>query len=219
MIILLTDRSFLYFDYLRKIFTINSLADILSLRVIQRFIFYNMNFIDLVIKRRSIRNYSSRAVSRDLLDKLFESARLAPSACNRQPWFFVAIDDPGLKNAVAVCAFSGIYSINKFAQDAPVLVAVVRESSGCAVSLAGFLKGTKYSLIDIGMACEHFALSAEDQGLGTCFLGWFNEKKVKKILNIPKQRKIDMLISVGYPKNSDTVDKIRKSLDEIRIYR
>ena len=178
-----------------------------------------MKFIELVKGRKSLRKYLPNPVSREMLDKCFEAARFAPSACNTQPWFFIAVDDVNLKNKLAEGAFSGIYSINKFAANAPVLVVVIRKYSNPAVSAAGFLRDIQYSLIDIGMACEHFALSAQEQGLGTCFLGWFDQRRVKKILNIPKREKVDIIISVGYPENIGAADKARKSLSQTRIYR
>ena len=79
-----------------------------------------MNFLELVKKRRSVRRYSKGKVPREVIDRCLEAARLAPSACNAQPWYFIAVDDEKLKNELANKAFSGIYSMNSFAKDAPV---------------------------------------------------------------------------------------------------
>jgi len=81
---------------------------------------------------------------------------------------------------------------------APVIVVVVSEKGKFMARIGGMFRGTKYYLIDIGIAIEHFVLQAEDLGLGTCWIGWFNERAVKSILNIPQQKKIDVLIALGY---------------------
>jgi len=177
-----------------------------------------MGFLQLVEKRRSTRKYSRRPVPREAVDRCLEAARLAPSACNSQPWSFVVVDDKTLRDEIAAKAFSGVYSINLFAKDAPVLIAVVTERSNYIARLGGYFKGVQYSLIDIGIACEHLVLQAEEEGLGTCWLGWFDENAVKRILGLPKNKKIDIIISMGYSGEAEIRDKTRKSLDEIRRF-
>lgn len=174
-----------------------------------------MDFLELVKKRRSCRKYSNRSVPFEALQKCLEAARLSPSACNSQPWHFFVVKDKDLKERLAKKAFSGIYSMNSFAQGAQVLVAVLREKSSYLTQLGGFLRGTQYSLIDLGIACEHFVLQAAQEGLGTCWIGFFNEKEVKKTLNIAKHKKVDMLISVGYPQDDAPVEKKRRGVLEI----
>jgi nitroreductase len=89
--------------------------------------------------------------------------------------------------------------MNSFARKAPVWVVVVREKSGYVARLGGFLRGVKYSLIDTGIAAEHLVLQAEEEGLGTCWLGWFNERVIKRGLGIPRDKSVDIIISMGYP--------------------
>jgi nitroreductase len=108
--------------------------------------------------------------------------------------------------------------MNSFAKKAPVLIVVVTERASYLTRLGGYLKGVQYSLIDIGIACEHLVLEAEALGIGTCWLGWFNEKSVKKLLRIPKEKKVDVMISMGYPEDGQTRDKKRKPLDDIRRF-
>ena len=157
-----------------------------------------MALLDLIKQRKSIRDFLDRPVEREKIMMCLEAARLAPSACNSQPWKFIVVDDKSLKDKLCRAAFSGIYSINSFCQKAPVLVVVVSEKSRFLARIGGMFRGTKYYLIDIGIAGEHFVLQAEDLGLGTCWIGWFNERAVKSILNIPQHKKIDMLIALGY---------------------
>ena len=88
--------------------------------------------------------------------------------------------------------------MNSFCRTAPVIVALISEKSKFLARIGGMFRGTKYYLIDIGIACEDFILQAEDLGLGTCWIGWFNERVVKSISNIPQHKKIDILIALGY---------------------
>ena len=177
-----------------------------------------MNFIELVKNRRSTRKYTSKTVPREIIDKCLEAARLAPSSCNSQPWYFIAVDDEEVRSEIVKKSLSGIYSLNSFVKNAPVIIVVITERSKYASRLGGFFRNIKYSLIDIGIACDHFILQAEELGVGTCWLGWFNEKAVKKILGLPKSTKIDIMISMGYPEKVSEKEKKRKSLDEIRRF-
>ena len=157
-----------------------------------------MVLLDLIRHRKSVRDFLDRPVEREKIMMCLEAARLAPSACNSQPWKFIVVDDRQLKNKLCKAAFSGIYSINAFCKMAPVIVVVISEKSKFIARIGGMFRGTKYYLIDIGIACEHFILQAEDLDLGTCWIGWFNEEAVKSILNIPRHKKIDILIALGY---------------------
>ena len=138
-----------------------------------------MRFLELAKKRKSTRNYSSRLVAREVIERCLEAARMAPSACNAQPWSFIVVDEEDLKNKVASAAFSPPYTLNTFAKKAPVLIVVVTERTKYVTRLAGFFRGIHFALVDVAIACEHLVLQAEEEGVGTCWLGWFNEKKVK----------------------------------------
>lgn len=164
-----------------------------------------MALLDLIKHRRSIRDFLDKPVEREKIMKCLEAARLAPSACNAQPWRFIVVDDEEVKDKLCVAIFGGIYSLNSFCQKAPVIVVIISErrrfstaTSRFLSAIGGTLRRTKYYLIDIGIAGEHFILQAEELGLGTCWIGWFNEGAVKRILNIPRHKKIDTLIALGY---------------------
>jgi nitroreductase len=158
-----------------------------------------MEFLDLVKKRRSCRSYSAKPVLREKIERCLEAARLAPSACNSQPWRFISVVDTRLKESLAQHAFAGLYAMNRFAKEAPVLIVVIRERSKYAARLGGTLRGLDYSLIDLGIAVEHLVLQAAELGLGTCWLGWFDERAVKRVLGLERSFKIDVIISLGYP--------------------
>ena len=172
-----------------------------------------MTFEELVHKRRSVRKFAGRPVAKEDILKCLEAARLAPSGCNSQPWHFIVIDEPGLLQRVASRIFSGIYNMNKFAQEAPVLVAVVSEKEKFLASFGGQVRNTSYCLVDIGIACEHLVLQAEELGIGSCWIGWFDEKALKEELGVSKRKKIDIVIALGFPGEDKFVPKVRKPLE------
>lgn len=177
-----------------------------------------MRFLELAQKRYSVRKYTDRAVPREAIGRCIEAARLAPSACNSQPWRFVVVDDPGKKQALAEAALKGPSKFNHFAFDAPVWVCVVSARQKWVPKLAGMVKRKDYSLMDIGIAAEHFCLQATEEGLGTCMLGWFNERGLKKQLDIPKTKRVELIITLGYPFDAKVSEKNRKSTNEMSSY-
>ncbi len=172
-----------------------------------------MGFLDLARHRKSCRRYTRETVTLDSIERCLQAARLAPSACNSQPWKFLVIKTPEIRKNVAEAAFSGTYAMNAFAKDAPVLVLVVRELSKPAARIGQIIQGTQYNLIDIGIAAEHFVLQAAEEGLGTCWLGWFDAKKVKKVLGLSHKTKIEIVISLGHPLDAAPKEKNRKALN------
>jgi len=178
-----------------------------------------MALLDLLKQRKSVRDFLDRPVELEKIMMCLEAARLAPSACNSQPWKFIVVDDRQLKNKLCDAAFSGIYWINSFCKTAPVIVVIVSEKSKFLARIGGVFRDTKYYLIDIGIAGEHFILQAEDLGLGTCWIGWFNEGAVKSVLNIPKHKKIDMLIALGYyDREKVNSEHSREPMDKISSF-
>ena len=143
-----------------------------------------MDFLQLVLSRQSDRAYDKeRPVEAEKLERILEAARLAPSACNAQPWKFVVVTDHELASKVGKAA-AGL-GMNKFAKDAPVHILVVEESANITSLLGGKVKGKHFPLIDIGIAAAHITLAAENEGLGSCILGWFDEKEIKQLTGIP----------------------------------
>lgn len=177
-----------------------------------------MNFIELAQKRYSVRSYLEKPVEREKIIRCVETARLSPSACNSQPWHFVIVDDKELKDRIAKETVMSLSGMNKFTLDAPVMVIVVIEKKSISSTIGSFLKGKDFSLIDIGIAAEHFCLQAAEEGLGTCMLGWFDEKAVKKLLSVPNSKHIALLISLGYPKAENEGAKKRKNIDEMSSF-
>ena len=175
-----------------------------------------MTFQELINSRQSVRKYQDKPVEREKIEKIIEAVHLAPSACNSQPWRVIIIDEPGLKNEVAKATFSKTIAFNKFAVEAPVIAVLVIEKAKLIAQIGGSIKNMEYPQIDIGIAAGHFCLQAAELELGTCMIGWFDEKKIKPLLNIPEKRKIGLVITLGYPPEDYQLrKKIRKPLDEI----
>ncbi len=171
-----------------------------------------MEFSELVKQRQSDRKYSDRPVEKEKLMQCLESARLAPSADNSQPWKFVVIDNKELKGQIADCAAS--LGMNKFTHQSPVIVVVVLEKQNILSSIGSVIKDKEFCLLDIGAAVNQFCLQAADLGLGTCIIGWFDEKKVKRLIHVDGNKRVPLLIAVGYSE-SLTRNKVRKSIVEM----
>ena len=178
-----------------------------------------MNFSKLIAIRQSVRRYEDKPVEEEKLNLLIEAVRLAPSASNSQPWKLIIVNDPELKTKVAKSTFNMLISFNKFSIQAPILAVLVIEKPKMITQIGGKLKDREFSLIDIGIAAEHFCLQAADLGLGTCMLGWFDETAIKQLLHIPDQKRIGLVITLGYAKKDDLLrKKNRKNLEEMCHY-
>jgi len=176
-------------------------------------------FFELLVKRQSVRGYSDASVEPEKLARCIEAARMSPSACNSQPWKLIVVDNRQLKDQLAEYTTSGsLVPLNHFTRQAPVFVVIVRESPNLTSKIGSVLKDKPYTLMDIGIVAHQFCLQATAEGLGTCILGWFNEKKVKHLLEIPKSKRAELIITVGYPSSNVMREKIRKKTDEICCY-
>ena len=150
-----------------------------------------IDFLQLVLSRQSDRAYDKeRSVEAEKLERILEAGRLAPSACNAQPWKFVVITDRELALKVGKAA-AGL-GMNKFAKDAPVHILIVEESA-------------------------HITLAAESEGLGSCILGWFDEKEIKRLTGIPASKRLLLDIAIGYP-IKEKRKKMRKPQEKVVSY-
>ena len=170
-----------------------------------------MDFSRLITRRQSVRKYADRQVPEELLEHLVEAVRLSPSASNSQPWRLILVTEPALKDRVARATFSRLVSFNRFAVQAPVLAVLVVEKAKVITQIGGRLKDRDFPLIDIGIAAAHFCLQATDLGLGTCMLGWFDEPRIREMLHIPADRRIGLVITLGYAAEAQIRPKQRKS--------
>jgi len=178
----------------------------------------NNNFLKLVKARHSVRKYQDRPIAKKELLKCVEAARLAPSASNSQPSRFIIIDDPEAKLQFARHAFSGVYAATKWAAKAPAIIVLLAELDLMANRIGKQITGLHFYLIDTGIAGEHFVLQAQELGIGTCWIGWFSAKGVKKALHLPAKYKPVAIIAAGYPETSKAKRKKRKSLKDIHWF-
>lgn len=174
------------------------------------------DFMQLVLSRQSDRAYDKeRKVEPEKLERILEAGRLAPSACNAQPWKFVVVDDHELAGKIGKAA-TGM-GMNKFAKDAPVHILVIEESANITSILGSKVKDKHFPLMDIGIAAAYITLAAESEGLGTCILGWFDEKEMKRLTGIPSSKRLLLDIVVGYPLKGKR-KKIRKPKEKVITY-
>jgi len=171
-----------------------------------------MTVKEIIEKRQSNRKYKPETVERDKIMQCIEAAHLAPSACNAQPWKFVIAEEPALREQIAAAA-KGL-GMNKFVIQAPVIIAVVLESANAASVIGSKIKNKDYTHIDLGIAVENICLQATELGLGSCIIGWFKEREVKKILQIPLTKRVPLLITLGYADDEPHI-KIRKKIEDI----
>ena len=177
-----------------------------------------MDFLELVSSRQSVRAFDAeRSVEKEKIDRIIEAARLAPSACNAQPWSFVLVDEPELKNKIADTTSSRVLGINHFTKQAPIHLLVVEEKVNLSSGVGGWIKNKDYAQLDLGIVTSHIVLAAEAEGLGTCIVGWFNEDKVRELLNIPSSKRVWLDIVIGYG-TQPLRKKKRKSVDKILSY-
>lgn len=170
-------------------------------------------FFDLINQRQSCRNYLDKPVEKEKIIKCIEAAQVAPSACNSQPWHFTIVNNKDLSSKVALCVQDKV--MNKFASQCPTFIIVVEEGGNITSRAGALMKHQDYRSVDLGIATEHICLAATEQNLGTCILGWFNEKELKKLLDISMLKRIRLVVAMGYPKDNNIRKKIRKSIDEI----
>lgn len=172
-----------------------------------------MDIYDLIEKRQSDRAYdSSRTVEPEKIERIVSAVRLAPSACNSQPWHLIVVDDPEKVKVVAKAMNS--MGLNKFATEAPCHILIVQESPNFTARIGGWIKNKHYPLIDCGIAASYLTLAATQEGLGSCIMGWFDEKKLQKLLGIPSSKRILLDVAIGYSTQQHR-EKIRKDLNDI----
>ncbi len=167
-----------------------------------------MNFSQLINQRESCRNFSGKAVSKADLEKIIAQARLAPSACNAQPYFFYIVSSDEKIKEVAK-------SVQKFNEKAGAFIVIIEQDACIPVRVINNFKVQDYTKIDIGIVASYICLAATEMGLGTCMLGLFHEKPIKKALNIPDEKRIRLIISVGYKSARGVRKKERKQLEKI----
>jgi len=171
-----------------------------------------MDFYEVIKTRRSVRSYKKDPIPDDVLKRILNAARIAPSGNNRQPWRFIIIkDEERKKKMVELCEGQ------KFVAEAPILI--VACGRNIHYNRGGWM-GDYSMIVDVAIAMDHLTLSARAEGLGTCWIGSFDNEGIKKFLGIPEDVNVVALTPLGYPKNPDVFKetKDRKNLEEIICY-
>lgn len=171
-----------------------------------------MNFTEIAKTRQSCRSYDpTRAVEKEKLDAILESARLSPSACNGQPYHVTVCHGETAKQVAKATQGMGM---NKFASDAPVLLVISERPYVASAALGARVKGNDYRSIDIGILAAYITAEATAQGLATCILGWLDDKKLRELCHLDAP--VRLVITLGYAKEGDPLrEKKRKPLSEL----
>ena len=164
-----------------------------------------MNVFEAIMKRRSVRSFLDKSIEDEKLSAVLEAGRLAPSAKNRQEWRFVVVKNREVRREVAEAANG-----QNFVGEAPVVIVACGVTDGYVMSC-----GQPSYPIDVAIALDHISLAAVELGLGTCWIGAFNENRVKKILGIPEEIRVVELMPIGYPAFQTIKEKNRLPFNKI----
>lgn len=174
-----------------------------------------MNFTEIAQNRQSCRSYdSSRSVEKEKLERILASARLAPSACNGQPYHITVCTGEAAKKVAKATQGMGL---NRFAPDAPVLLVISEKPYVATAALGSKVKGNDYRSMDIGILAAYITAEATAQGLGTCILGWLDDGEIRSVCGLDGA--VRLVITLGYAKEDDKLrSKKRRDLGELVSY-
>ena len=175
-----------------------------------------MDFSKIIIERQSCRSYDeTREVEGNKLEAILEAARLAPSACNGQPYHFTVCSGEVAKEVAQACMGMGM---NKFAAQAPIAIVISEQPYVKSAAVGAKLKKNDYRSIDIGIAVAYLTAAATEQGLSTCILGWLDDAKIRGICGL--EQPVRLVVTLGYAKAGDTLRaKKRKDLETLVEYK
>lgn len=172
-----------------------------------------MDFLELAAKRQTCRSFADKPVEHEKLEKIVEAGRLAPSACNSQPWSFWVAENPEAVEAVAAAAQQ--LGANAYVAGARAFVVVAEEFALLKPVLRSIVQSQYFAQWDLGQATAYLCLEAETQGLGTCQISIFDREKIAAALGMPPEQQIASLIAVGYPADGAVRAKDRKPLADV----
>lgn len=174
------------------------------------------NYFALIEQRESCRSYTEQPVEREKLVRCVEAARLAPSACNSQPWRYLVVTNPDLCAKLRPCV-QGM-GMNKFANGCQAFIVVVEEKATLKETVAMRFKSQDFASIDIGLSVSQLCYAATEQGLSTCILGWLDEKKIKELFGLTEAQRVRLVLCVGYAESDKLRNKVRKSMEDISAF-
>lgn len=177
--------------------------------------------LDILNNRFSVRKYKDIPIEEEKLAAILEAGRLSPSASNYQPWIFYVVKDKEKRTALAKKMPLGTHLIlNSFIAEAPITIIATAGPIDLLRKAAYYIVNKRWHYLDIAIALENMSLVAWELGIGSCWIGLFDEKKVKKLINIPKKQEVVAMLTLGYPNQErPPFAKNRKKLEEIIKYR
>ena len=165
-----------------------------------------MSILKIIKERRSVRKYKPDPIPEEVLQRVLDAARFSPSGKNLQPWKFILVKDETLKQRLVEAAVG-----QSFIAEAPLVVVACAFPDNCYSRMGNYMKSWP---VDVAIAVEHLMLQAQEEGLGTCWIGAFEEKEIKSILDVPDGVRVLALTPLGYP-DENPGSRGRKSLEEI----
>jgi nitroreductase len=165
-----------------------------------------MSVLKIIKQRRSVRKYKPDPIPEDVLHRVLDAARFSPSGKNLQPWKFILVRDESLKQRLVTASVG-----QAFIAEAPLVIVACAFPDNCYSRMGNYMKSWP---VDVAIAVEHLMLQAQEEGLGTCWIGAFEEKQVKSVLNVPEGVRVLALTPLGVP-DENPGSRGRKSLDEI----
>jgi nitroreductase len=177
-----------------------------------------MELMEVIRLRKSVRKYTDQTIERQKIEECVEAARLAPSADNMQPWRFIVIDEPEMKKEYVHFVCRGVYRKTRFIQNAPALIVVLAKLNLAVHRLGKLVTRINIHLIDIGIAGEQLVLRAQEMGIGTCWINFFNVKRAERFLGLPHTHKVVSTIAMGYPAEGATTDRPNLPMKKILFF-
>jgi len=172
------------------------------------------DFLELCLKRQSCRTFSGQPVEHEKLLKCVEAGRLAPSACNSQPWSFVVVESPEMVAEVAKCGQQ--IDMNPFLSKAGAFIIILEEHAVLMKRVRSIMDSQYFAKGDLGVATIQVCLEAESQGLGSCIIGIYDREGLCNLLDIPMEKQFGALIAIGYPEEGTKLrPKTRKAVEDI----
>jgi nitroreductase len=172
---------------------------------------------DILAKtRQSCRSYTGEMPPREVLERILDTALLAPSACNSQPWHLYLVTDP--EKVGAVCESLQDHGMNKFLSDAPAFVVVTEKCATLRPNSRLKYSGGHFVKYDIGEMVAYLTLAAESHGVDSCIIGWINEDKLRAAVGYPAEESCNIVVALGYGTDDTTRDKVRRAKEETVTY-
>ena len=171
-----------------------------------------MNFDELIVSRQAVRGYIEKEVEKEKLDKILQAARLAPSACNSQPWKAYVVTGEE-KRALVAKSVQDLF-MNKFASTAPAFIVIADRVATLKPGAERKFDRNHFVRYDVGQFVAYLTLAAKNEGLDTCVIGWVNQESLKKVIPFAEDEVCNLVVSVGYS-DAPTREKMRKPIEEI----